>query len=184
MKSIGPFINRDLGGFDRPRGLFSGMPVGADFLCDYMMDFEDFTGSVMDQTNNWISIIDVSCTTLIGTGDLENGAVTLLSNATTDNVGAAIQRAESGFIPTTGPLVRTDLKTVVPNASGGTKTVSKDFPIDALAWLEKQMATQGASLESLRDLNESTQSRIASDLNNSQATPPPNQPVPAQGQGA
>lgn len=42
MKSIGPFLNRDMGGFDRPRALFSGLPVGADFLCDYKYFFDDF----------------------------------------------------------------------------------------------------------------------------------------------
>ena len=97
---------------------------------------------------------------------------------------AEIRRAEQGFIPTTGPLVRTDLKTTVPNASGGTKTVSKDYPIDALAWLEKQMDLQGASLESLRSLNLSSQAGIASKLNQSaQPNVPTPQPMAAQPQG-
>lgn len=42
MKSIGPFLNRDFGGFDRARALFSNMPVGLDFLCDYSVYFNDF----------------------------------------------------------------------------------------------------------------------------------------------
>jgi hypothetical protein len=76
-----------------------------------------------------------------------------------------IQRAQSGFIPTTGPLVRTDLKTEVPSASGGMKTVSKSFPIDALAWLEKQMGVQGASVESLMKLDQQSQAGVASEIN-------------------
>lgn len=76
-----------------------------------------------------------------------------------------IQRAQSGFIPTTGPLVRTDLKTEIPNASGGMKTVSKSFPIDALAWLEKQMSAQGAAVEDLMTLNQSAQAGVASQIN-------------------
>ena len=78
---------------------------------------------------------------------------------------AELQRAESGFIPTTGPLIRTDLKAEVPNASGGMKTVSKSFPIDALAWLEKQMQAQGASVESLMNLSEEQKAQIASKFN-------------------
>ena len=42
MKSIGPFLNRDFGGFDRPRAIFSGLPVGVDMLCDYKVYFDDF----------------------------------------------------------------------------------------------------------------------------------------------
>lgn len=76
-----------------------------------------------------------------------------------------ILRAQAGFIPTTGPLIRTDLKTEVPNAMGGMKTVSKSFPIDALAWLEKQMGIQGASVESLMELNQSSQAAVASEIN-------------------
>lgn len=78
---------------------------------------------------------------------------------------AELQRAESGFIPTTGPLIRTDLKAEVPNASGGMKTVSKSFPIDALAWLEKQMQAQGASVETLMQLSEEQKAQIAAKFN-------------------
>jgi hypothetical protein len=76
-----------------------------------------------------------------------------------------ILRAQSGFIPMTGPLIRTDLKASVPNSTGGMKTVSKEFPVDSLAWLEKQMATQGASVESLMELNQSAQAGVASEIN-------------------
>jgi hypothetical protein len=76
-----------------------------------------------------------------------------------------ILRAQSGFIPMTGPLIRTDLKATVPNSTGGTKTVSKEFPVDSLAWLEKQMAIQGASVESLMELNQSAQAGVASEIN-------------------
>lgn len=97
-RSIGPFLNRDLGGFDRPRSIFSGLPIGIDGYLDYCIDFDDFNRSLSDQTNDWITIIDTSCTALMGTGDVENGALTLLSAATTDDVGASIQRAETVFL--------------------------------------------------------------------------------------
>jgi hypothetical protein len=77
-----------------------------------------------------------------------------------------IQRAQSGFIPMSGPLIRTDLKTEVPNSSGGTKTVSKSFPVDSLAWLEKQMGAQGASVEDLMGLAQHSQAEISSEINN------------------
>jgi hypothetical protein len=76
-----------------------------------------------------------------------------------------IRRAEQGFIPTTGPLVRTDLKAEVPNASGGMKTVSKSYPIDALAWLDKQLQAQGTSVENLAELSQASQAQIAGKLN-------------------
>jgi hypothetical protein len=43
MKGLGPFLNRDMGGFDRPRSLFSNMPIGMDFMLDYHYYFNDFT---------------------------------------------------------------------------------------------------------------------------------------------
>lgn len=42
MKGIGPFLNRDFGYQDRPRALFSKLPIGVDGLLDYKVFFEDF----------------------------------------------------------------------------------------------------------------------------------------------
>ncbi len=120
MKGIGPFLNRDLGGSERGvgRNFFSNLPTSLDML-DYCVDFDDFTSSVLDQTNEWISIIDTACTTLMGTGDVENGAVTLLSAATTDNVGAAIQRAETCFLIKTGKQLWFEARVKVGDADQG-----------------------------------------------------------------
>lgn len=93
-----------------------------------------------------------------------------------------IMRAQSGFIPMTGPLIRTDLKTEVPNSSGGMKTVSKSFPVDALAWLEKQMSAQGASVEDLMGLQQSAQAGVASQINSLSQMTDPNM-MAAQPQG-
>lgn len=98
MKGIGPFLNRDLGGFDRPRALFSSLPVGLDALVDYTVDFDDFNRSLNDGTNDWVVVKDAGATGLMGTGDLENGAMTMLSAATTDDDGASMQRAETVFL--------------------------------------------------------------------------------------
>lgn len=42
MKGNGPFLNRDFGYQDRPRALFSKLPIGIDALVDYKVYFDDF----------------------------------------------------------------------------------------------------------------------------------------------
>lgn len=119
MKSIGPFKNRDLGGFDRPRALFSNLPVGVDYRPDYCMFFDDFLASVNDATNQWIVVKDASATALIGTGDLDNGVLTLTSAATTDNDGASIQRAECTFLAVAGRELMFEARVKVSTANDG-----------------------------------------------------------------
>lgn len=119
MKSIGPFLNRDLGGFDRPRALFSGLPVGVDMLCDYTVFFDDFLASVNDATNQWIVVKDAGATALVGTGDLENGAMVLTSAATTDDDGASIQRAETTFLVKSGKKLWFEARVKVSDADQG-----------------------------------------------------------------
>lgn len=118
-KGTGPFLNKDIGGFDRPRGLFSKMPVGADFLCDYCMDFMDFNKSVNDATNELIVVKDTGATVLMGTGDVENGAMTITSTATTDNDGGSFQRAETVFLCKAGKYLAFEAKVKVSTAADG-----------------------------------------------------------------
>lgn len=120
MKGIGPFLNRDLGGSERGsgRGFFSNLPVSLDML-DYCVDFDDFTRSVLDGTNDWIKVVDTSVTVLMGTGDLENGAVTITSNATTDNDGGSMQRAETCFLVKSGKKLWFEARVKVSDADQG-----------------------------------------------------------------
>jgi hypothetical protein len=82
--------------------LFSNLPIGIDGYLDYCVDFDDFTKSVNDATNNWIIVKDASATVLMGTGDVENGVMTITSNATTDDDGGSFQRAETIFLCKSG----------------------------------------------------------------------------------
>ena len=73
----------------------------------------------------------------------------------------ALQRAEQGFIPTGGPLIKTDLQVQEPNSSGGMKTTRMAFPIEALSWLQKQLEVQGSNLQDLMSMDQATQASIA-----------------------
>lgn len=93
----------------------------------------------------------------------------------------AIQRAEQGFIPSDGPLIKTDLQVQEPNSTGGFKTTRAAFPARALEWLSKQLEVQGTSLEKLQ--NEVSQASIAQMANNMgpqgpQQPPPPEASAP------
>lgn len=101
MKATGPNINKDFGGFDRPRAIFSKLPVGLDAFCDNSFFFDDFIGSAIDSTNDWSVVKDTSAAVALGT-DLENGAVVLTSAATTDNDGASIQLTQVPFLVKSG----------------------------------------------------------------------------------
>lgn len=148
MRGIGPFKNRDMGGRDHARSLFSNLPIGVDQLADYCIDFDDFTRSVLDQTNDWISIIDTSCTTLMGTGDVENGAVTILSAATTDDVGGAIQRAETVFLVKSGKKLWFEARVKVSDADQGEMFIglADNFATDPEAVIATGLARVGFEL--------------------------------------
>lgn len=138
MKSIGPFLNRDLGGFDRPRALFSGLPVGVDMLCDYVVEFEDFLNWEEGHTAGAGAVVaaalstsdmysDAAVNAAINAGDLElasainkfivikdtsasvahdadaaSGVLKLLSQTTTDDDGASIQKVETQYLCKSG----------------------------------------------------------------------------------
>lgn len=73
----------------------------------------------------------------------------------------AIQRAESGFIPTGGYLVTCDFYVKDPTDTTGEKTRRARLPYQAVEWLIKNMESQGASLESLEQLGSGAQAGIA-----------------------
>ncbi len=99
----------------------------------------------------------------------------------------ALQRAEQGFIPTTGPLIKTDLQVNLPNTTGGFKTTRATFPVDALSWLQKQLEAQGSNFESFQTLGQSTQADEANRFIQQSQVPIPGNgpeqtgPAPVQG---
>lgn len=115
MKNIGPFLNRDLGYRDQPRSLFSNMPIGADFLVDYHMFFDDFIGTAVNATDTYTVIKDTSATVTFG-GDDENGSVKITSAATTDDDGGSIQLAETSFLVKSGKKLWFEAKVKVADA--------------------------------------------------------------------
>lgn len=119
MKVTGPSLNRKYYGEDMPRAIFSHVPIGVDHLADYQVFFDDFLSSVNDATNQWIVVKDTGATALVGTGDLENGALTLLSTAITDNDGASIQRAETTFLCVAGRELMFEARVKVSDADQG-----------------------------------------------------------------
>lgn len=90
----------------------------------------------------------------------------------------ALQRAQQGFIPTDGPLIKTDLQVEEPNTTGGTKTTRKAFRISSLQWLEKQLQAQGSMIETTSEFDQATQTQIAEKLSNQMEQAPTPGPVP------
>jgi len=77
-----------------------------------------------------------------------------------------IQRAQAGFIPTTGSLAKADL--YVTNAEG---TVERaQFPAASLEWLRNQLLSQGEVMDSVADMPQGAQADMAGMVN--QGLPP------------
>lgn len=72
-----------------------------------------------------------------------------------------IQRAEQGFIPTTGPLIRVDAYETDPNSPSG-KSKKMEIPNDAIVWLRTQMAAQGVQMDILHGQDQNVQAMEAS----------------------
>lgn len=66
----------------------------------------------------------------------------------------AIQRAQSGFIPSGGYLVTCQLYVTDPGDPTGQKTRLARVPYSALDWLIKQLESQGQNQQQLSDMNE------------------------------
>lgn len=120
MKSIGPFTQTDFGGFDRPRALFSKMPVNAASDLDYVFFMDDFTQTVVDATNEWIVVTDsAGGETTILDPDAENGVMKLTSKGTTDDNGSSIQRANTIFLVKSGKKLWFEAKVKLSDADQG-----------------------------------------------------------------
>jgi hypothetical protein len=146
--STGPRLNKDYGGFDRARSLFSNLPAAVDHLCDYQIFFDDFLASVNDATNQWIVVKDTGATALVGTGDVENGALTLTSTATTDDDGGSIQRAETTFLVKSGKKLWFEARVKVSDADQGEMFVglADNFATDPEAVIVEGVARVGFEL--------------------------------------
>lgn len=148
MKGIGPFRQRDFQGQDRPRAIFSKLPISIHDT-DFVEFFDDFSqASVNDATNQWIVVKDASASALIGTGDLANGVMTLTSAATTDNDGASIQRAETHFLVKSGLKLMFEARVKVSDADQGEMFIglADNFATDPEAVIASGLARIGFEL--------------------------------------
>jgi hypothetical protein len=78
-------------GKDGQRKWFADLPVSTN--PDYVVYMDDFTGIAIDLTNDWTEIKDGNASVAIA-ADVVSGAITMSSEATTDNDGSSIQGNE------------------------------------------------------------------------------------------
>jgi hypothetical protein len=67
-----------------------------------------------------------------------------------------IQRAEQGYIPTTGPLIKVDAYETDPTSPTG-KSKKMEFPNDAIMWLKEQMMAQGVQMDIMHSQDQNVQ---------------------------
>lgn len=148
MKGTGPFKNRNYYLEDMPRAFFSDMPLGFDQLCDYHYDYIAGNKSLNDATNELIIVKDTGATVLMGTGDVENGAITITSAATTDDDGGSFQRAETTFLCKSGKQLWFEAKVKVSDADQGEMFVglADNFATDPEAVIVDGVARVGFEL--------------------------------------
>ncbi len=147
-KLTGPIVNRDFYGIDRPRNIFSNLPTAFDPLCDYHMDFIAGNKSVNDATNELIVVKDAGASVLMGTGDVENGAITITSTTTTENDGGSFQRAETTFLVKSGKKLWFEAKVKVSDADQGEIFIglADNFATDPEAVIAAGLARVGFEL--------------------------------------
>lgn len=75
---------------------------------------------------------------------------------------AAVQRAQSGFIPSGGPLTPVDL--YVQDPTSPKKTQRARVPYEALIWILNKLEEQGMSQASMENMSQGAQADIASKL--------------------
>ena len=78
-------------GKENPKKWFENLPI--DRNPDYVVYMDDFTGVALDSTNDWTVVKDSSASVAIA-ADVVAGAITMSSQATTDNDGSSIQGNE------------------------------------------------------------------------------------------
>ncbi len=95
MKSVGPFLNRDLGFRDQPRAQFSNLPIGVDMLCENQVIALDFSKTL--DTAQMETVKDAGAAAAV-VADADGGELVLTSTATTDNDGALVQALQTSFL--------------------------------------------------------------------------------------
>jgi hypothetical protein len=82
---------------------------------------------------------------------------------------AAVQRAQSGFIPADGPTVPIEgMYEETIGSNGQPKYVRLQVPQASLKWLQEQLQAQGAALGNIANLPLGTQAAVAEQFNNQQ----------------
>ena len=84
----------------------------------------------------------------------------------------AIQRAESGFIPTGGYSVSCQMYVQDPADPTGKKTVPVRVPYMSLQWLVEQLQAQGQGQAQLQQMDMSSQAAISNQISQMHAQPP------------
>lgn len=90
---------------------------------------------------------------------------------------AQIQRAEQGFIPTSGPLIRCDVYVTDPSSPTG-KSKKLELPNDAVVWLTEHLKLQGTQLQELHELPQNVQALEAQHYGAGAAVPNMGGPPP------
>jgi hypothetical protein len=103
------------------RGWQLDMPIGLD--TDYVQFMDDFTGIVIDATNDWTVVKDTGASVALS-ADTVNGWVKLSSAATTDDDGSSIQGNEIFK-----PLAARDIwfETVIQSTDSGSAVDEQDI---------------------------------------------------------
>lgn len=86
-----------------------------------------------------------------------------------------LQRAEQGFIPTSGYAAACQLYVPDPSDPTGNKTKQIRLPADAIAWLAKQLEAQGMSMAAMQGLPQGAQVGISQAMG---GMGPPEMPAP------
>lgn len=76
----------------------------------------------------------------------------------------AIQRAQSGFIPTGGGLIACDYYVQDPANPQSAQTRRARIPYQSVQWLIEQLSSQGASQDQLEAMNSSQQAGVANEF--------------------
>lgn len=92
------------------------------------------------------------------------------------------QRAQAGFIPSGGALVKTDYY-INPDPSNPAKAMRAMYPTEALAWLDKKLKEQGTTQELMNSLGGGIGMDVAQMLNNQTGNQPMEPQPQGQGQG-
>jgi hypothetical protein len=86
---------------------------------------------------------------------------------------AAVQRAQSGFIPADGPTVPIEgMYQEVMGSNGQPKYARLQLPQAAIQWLQEQLQSQGMALGNIQNVPMGTQGQIAEQFNNMQGMTP------------